>query len=443
MKPHQHSRWWGFLFSPQERASYYVSAYGGHNGLFLDLVLRSSMISARGVFTLLAFMLAACQNTGSAGSSGGEVSARDSAGVRILEVSEGGGTALLDSVATELFRVGESPSDTTDQLHAVTAALWLGRDRRLLVADLRSRLRLYDEIGRFVRAIGSEGRGPGEFVQIDWIAPYRGDSVVVYDGALRRMTILDGSGRFSRTLELQPPVEGIRGPPKPAGVFSDGSFLIRWTRPPSPQEGLVIHREQLAVHMPGGEFVRTIADMAGQHIYFSRGSAGGLVFTTPPFAPQPTYVSTGDNVYLAPAETPEVTILNAAGATHGLVRMLQEPRDITEADIRAHFDRTLSDVPNPLRARMEQAQRPMLEGRRMPALVRFAADPNGRLWILPRMDENSCVWTVVDTHSERVLQLDLGGSCDLLQTAGDILVVRRRGAYGVEVVSVMRLEEVS
>jgi hypothetical protein len=123
--------------------------------------------------------------------------------------------------------------------------------------------------------------------------------------------------------------------------------------------------------------------------------------------------------------------------------MLREPRDITEADIRTHFDRTLSDVPNPLRARMEQAQRPMLEGRTMPALVRFAADPNGRLWILPRTDDNTCVWTVVDTNSERVLQLDLGESCDLLQAAGDILVVRRSGAFGVEVVSVMRLEEVS
>jgi hypothetical protein len=401
------------------------------------------MISARGLCTLLAVTLTACDNTGTAGSSGGELSTRDSAGVRILEVSAGGDAALLDSVATELFRVGESPSDTTDQLHAVSAALWLGRDRRLLVADLRSRLRLYDEMGRFVRAIGSEGRGPGEFVQIEWIAPYRVDSLVVFDGALRRMTILDESGRFSRTLELQPPVEGIRGPPKPAGVFSDGSFLIRWTQPPSPQEGLVVQQEQLTVHMPGGEFVRSISDMAGQHTYFSRGSAGGLVFTTPPFAPQPTYVSTGDKVYLAPAETPEVTILNAAGATLGLVRMLREPRDITEADIRTHFDRTLSDVPNPLRARMEQAQRPMLEGRTMPALVRFAADPNGRLWILPRTHDNTCVWTVVDTNSERVLQLDLGESCDLLQAAGDILVVRRSGAFGVEVVSVMRLEEVS
>jgi hypothetical protein len=325
-------------------------------------------------------MLAACQNTGSAAFSGRELSARDSADVRILEVSADGRGTLLNSVATELFRVGESPSDTTDQLHAVTAAVWLGRDKRLLLADSRSRLRLYDEAGRFVRAIGSEGRGPGEFVQIDWLAPYRGDSVAVYDGALRRMTILDGSGRFSRSLELQPPVQGIRGPPKPAGVLSDGTFLIRWTRPPSPQEGLVVQQEQLAVHGPGGEFVHTLADMPGQHIYFSRGSAGGLVFTTPPFAPQPTYVATGDHVYLAPAEMPEVTILNAAGAVHGLVRMLHDPQDITEADIRAHFDRTFSDVPNPLRARMEQAQRPMVEGRRMPALVRVTADPAGRLY---------------------------------------------------------------
>lgn len=94
---------------------------------------------------------------------------------------------------------------------------------RLVVADAGAhQLRFYDLSGTLLRATGREGNGPGEFRNLAWAGPLPGDSVGVWDGRLRRLSVYSRDGELGRTADL-----GIKGFfPAVQGVFADGSLLV-------------------------------------------------------------------------------------------------------------------------------------------------------------------------------------------------------------------------
>ena len=61
---------------------------------------------------------------------------------------------------------------------------------------------VFDSSGRFLRAIGRHGRGPGEYLFPTEILAVPPDTVLVLDGDLRRATVLDRSFRVVRMLAL-------------------------------------------------------------------------------------------------------------------------------------------------------------------------------------------------------------------------------------------------
>ena len=62
--------------------------------------------------------------------------------------------------------------------------------------------RVYDSRGRFTRAIGRTGRGPGEYNAVDDLVWLPGDSVLVVDGINRRATVITSDGRVQRTIQM-------------------------------------------------------------------------------------------------------------------------------------------------------------------------------------------------------------------------------------------------
>lgn len=71
----------------------------------------------------------------------------------------------------------------------------------ILVADAElPGVRWYDGSGRHVRDLGRSGDGPGEFRWLTWIDRWRGDSISVYDPALRRISVFGPDGAFVRSI---------------------------------------------------------------------------------------------------------------------------------------------------------------------------------------------------------------------------------------------------
>lgn len=151
------------------------------------------------VATVIAALSAAC---------GGEMpvvaapATRDSAGIRIIENP-------LDSASLPVWRIPDSAvadiggdDDGPGALQRARTALW---DRgTILIGDGASaELRRFDSTGRHVESWGRRGDGPGEFRRISsaWSIPP--DSLAVYDGTLRRITVFSDAGEPVRTVSLR------------------------------------------------------------------------------------------------------------------------------------------------------------------------------------------------------------------------------------------------
>jgi hypothetical protein len=79
-------------------------------------------------------------------------------------------------------------------------------DRSILLANAGAvELALYDSAGRFQRAVGRKGQGPGEFQGPISVFAWRADSLVVYDPAVLRWTFLDTGLIATRTVQVPSP----------------------------------------------------------------------------------------------------------------------------------------------------------------------------------------------------------------------------------------------
>jgi len=114
-------------------------------------------------------------------------------------------------------------------------------------------IKVYDKHGKYVRTIGREGDGPGEFRTISGIFIDKKDNLYVYDGRPRRFTLFNDKGEYKNT---------IRFPKQDKTVwefFIDdmNNFLIR-ERPriSTRWEGKVI--TEINLYKSDMEFVKTI-----------------------------------------------------------------------------------------------------------------------------------------------------------------------------------------
>ncbi|MEX2529364.1 MAG: 6-bladed beta-propeller [Gemmatimonadota bacterium] len=86
-------------------------------------------------------------------------------------------------------------------------------ERSLLAADARGRYYVYGggspyvwvfgSDGELIRRVGNRGEGPGEFLRTAGVAVDPHDSVYVFDGALRRMSVFTPDLEFGRTASVE------------------------------------------------------------------------------------------------------------------------------------------------------------------------------------------------------------------------------------------------
>jgi len=118
-----------------------------------------------------------------------------------------------------------SGSDST-AVRWIQDAIILPDGRILVGTNDAFALTLLDSGGQLLHSFGRKGEGPGEFLSVGRgsLAPYRGDSIAVYDYRSRRITIFSGTGAFGRVVVPAP----WRDIPAPMallfrGVLDDGT----------------------------------------------------------------------------------------------------------------------------------------------------------------------------------------------------------------------------
>jgi hypothetical protein len=132
-------------------------------------------------------------------------------------------TWQVDTAA--VFEVGQLEGEPVYQLYRVAGIAELP-DGAVAIANRGScEIRLYDASGRFVRALGRDGSGPGEFGTLLNVVA-RGDTLYAYDLMYGRLTRFLRSGAYLDDRSLRP--TRLTAPPLFSGLLRDGA-VAAWT----------------------------------------------------------------------------------------------------------------------------------------------------------------------------------------------------------------------
>jgi hypothetical protein len=188
---------------------------------------------------LLLLVLACCPlqtSCVSEAESSAEVELFDSAGVRTVHSRQPAWEGAEGWVVgmEPLVVVGDLDGPEEQQLVDVSASARLS-DGRLVVADQGVKaVRLYDASGAFLRRLGVSGSGPGEFQAPSLVRVGQGDSVLIWDAQLLRITRFDGGGDLVSVhpLDMAGVAKAVDPPLYPAWVeaLSQEHLLVRLIR---------------------------------------------------------------------------------------------------------------------------------------------------------------------------------------------------------------------
>lgn len=243
------------------------------------------------------------------------------------------------------------------------------------VADAQSaELRVFSSDGRFVRRLGREGEGPGEFGHISGLA-VAPSGVAALDGRLNRVTVFGLAGDVARTFRLQRPYMILEHHAAMAfdssGRFFDRARLAR---------GIGVDSLGVITYAADGSVADTalLAVIPADQVTLERDGVPYMSIPRP-FAPRVSIAFGPDGtVYLSRGNEYRIDVFSPSGDSLRAIRRTVEPPRVTEAerDSALVFIReTLESSGGRLPAGVELPERKGV-------ITRLVVDAEENLWVL-------------------------------------------------------------
>jgi hypothetical protein len=356
-----------------------------------------------GAFALVFTLVAGCARPVEDG-----VIRRDSAGVEVVTVTAAAYNVLptwtIDT-GTRLFTIGgEALDQDVDRL------VWAVKleDGNILVGRMGpAEIRLHAPDGRFLKRVGRSGDGPGEFRHTSLYRAH-GDSLLLWDGNLKRLTLLRTDGTVERSSDLRTlPRTIFLGF---GGAFADGHLAtmpLGWY-----QDSNVTRLDGERIGMPiyvidiGRMIVDTQAGYPGFRVYQAEMTEGGQSFRGP--APYEldgftAILVTDSGMTAAPADRATVLLRRSDGTIRRQTSLPLDGRQVTpELWERYIASESASVAREPFVNEMVANYRKSRVVERMPVFGRIHAGPGGEVWL-----ERS--WILADSVRDYVV-LDATGA---------------------------------
>lgn len=254
----------------------------------------------------------------------------------------------------------------------------LGPDGLIYVADAINReIRVFDRSGSFVRALGREGEGPGEFGELQAIA-WAGSTLLSMDPAVGRIGEWSVAGQWLG----QRPYPGRRsGAPTLIRFYlSESGTPYSWSLRARPTGSQRLYVRQGA-DGPGDATAQTMADLGGPAAFVVCEEAGVGITTFPiPFMPFLRQTpADGGHLVLTDGANYRVAWVNSGGDTIRVLERQVEP-DLVDAaqweeEVRPFLD--FQNARSDARCRPQRMDRPKAK----PAILQLYHDPAGNLWV--------------------------------------------------------------
>lgn len=406
-----------------------------HDGL--PSILRRAFPSP-----VLLCLAAAC---GSDAVPGPTSTTRDSAGVTIVENQEvippnGGGWSLA---AGPTLVIGSTESLDDSGLYRVRGALRLPDGRIAVANDGSGEIKLFGVNGAQLESLGGVGEGPGEFSSV-LLMGLLGDSLVILDRRLRRVSIVHPDDGFVRSFTIAEPVAVY---PMGGWLFASGSVLIDdlpLNDDGGFEDGFARERARLKSCDLTGALLAEFGELPGAETYtFTRqgehGTATGIMSV--PFGKSPQVAVAEDRLYFGSQDRYEIRVFDSGGSLRTLVRLDRSPVPVTNTDLESHIRYTL-DESDEDEARIQREmfeQMPRIEFR--PAHGAIAADRKGFLFVeefrVPGME--TVPVTVFDPDGRLVGRIEIPADIEVLEIGPDYVLALYEDAMDVEYVHMYEL----
>lgn len=302
---------------------------------------------------------------------------RDSAGVPIAEnTAPSGPTLVLDSVP--VFDIGPASGSDAEFISHVTAAR-LPNGQIIANGWAMKEIKLFDSAGRWLRTVGRQGGGPGEFEALGFVFSDDAGTLVTYEPFAQRIQRwTDNAEITSLTLLTSPP-----GRPTAwvEGVAEGGGLVVRTSVPGAGPVTDISLRNVVSVFLvpPDGGTWDSLFAYQGPTIIHRPGNPGWQLGPAL-FEPQPVIRARRSHIIYAPGDRFEIEIRDAGGKLRRIVRRATEPRPITTAEFDRAFDARIEATSERFRAEFAPWLRKASTGRIRPPLSGAWITESGGLW---------------------------------------------------------------
>jgi len=402
---------------------------------------RTGGVSFSALGALLLGVLTACEPEVTPPSS---PTVRDSAGVEIVE----NGDATLDSSNWSLspepvFQVGTLEGAPELQLHRVLDGLILDRGDVAIVNGGSQEVRFYGASGEYRGAQGLPGEGPGEYRGLQSIFRLPADSILAWDMALRRATVIGPQGELART--LSPSQDLIN--PSVVGTFDDGTFLVADARfDPGEATGDWQQLHSTITRFSGeGEPLASLGTFPWYRMKFmvatnTRAEALRLGFD------RDTQVAVrGDRSWIGTTKAYEVLEYEPTGRLSRILRWEGPDRSVTETHLDAYLEERLASAPNDDVRRLVRADHEnRVFAEQFPAYSSLLVDDGNRIWVESYRSPGSPTvkqWVVFSDQGIPRGSLEISMDLRLLDIRGDQVLVVLTDDLGVEYLQLLRIEK--
>lgn len=325
---------------------------------------------------------------------------RDSAGVKLVinHRPAWGASSAWTLAAVPTLEIGTLDGQSGYLFDGIAGVAQLS-DGTIVVADGgSSELRFFDAQGELVSVAGGRGEGPGEFELMATLGRAAGDSIWVYDFALRRITLFTGNGALVRTTAIGPEIPTLGA----VGRLADGSVVMAqlWAAARTAEARTLGLRRDPVVYARfdiRGALLDTLGLFPGRELYLTE-EAGRLVMGPPPFGRTSSHAVAGGQVVIGDQATFELGWYDPHGRLQRLVRMPDVDLRIDAGALAEQVERQIAAVPVPqqpqLRAYWEQMERPATR----PAYQYLLVDGAGNLWasVYAGPSGTPATWNVID-----------------------------------------------
>jgi hypothetical protein len=329
---------------------------------------------------------------------------RDSAGVIIAENSPGsleGAPPLLRG--EPVLDIGLVEGDSAYQLFRVRGGRRLSDGSVAILNAGTQEVRLFGPEGVHRATFGRQGDGPGEFREPFglWVLP--GDSLVVFDQTLQRISVFTSAGELIRVAQTERRALNANM----LTVLDDGSFITFDEFLDIPDEGFAPIYMHLVRWSADGVFI----DSLGPQIYAEMGAIGeaeARLVGGRTFSPRTSTTGNDEAYWVGTGTDPDVTMYGPDGRMLRRVRWNAPDRTVRPEHIEAYRQDRLEGVDPARQAVVEQRLRTVPVVDVFPAYQWIFATRDGFLWVCDyiRPGVDSARWFVFDADGRLMGHLE-------------------------------------